>query len=631
MQLKPSFYSVLIVFILQSIHIAAGYGQSVELRKLHHGLSKEKDSIKYVDLLNDIGYAMHLQNADSCFKYGVRANEMAARHRYKKGQADALANIAVAFSFKGINNQALAYYSRALQIYKELGNQPKQVQMLMNLSTNYSEAGDTVRQKESINRALFLGSKLVGDSSITMVYANYANSNLHLSADSARYYLDKAQATALKYHDERTWMYVQQIKADKLLSEGHTESALPFILSSIAIAKKHQWYYHELDGMDLIAKYDLKKGNTVKAITMYKQIAEIARENEFVFWKTDVLRSLVKAYKIKGDPAEIIAAQDQLAAALQEEITRNSAFISDYVAYAGTREKVTKLESGNMLKSSQISWLIVMISFTLIIMVIAIVLYHKSRESGRRLKELNSVVRTKNLELMASDEFKGKLISMLAHDFRAPIGSTLSIIGLLKDREEIPQEQLGKFYQHIEIDLNNVLSAFDNILQWIKKQLSGYVYLPQHILLNNAIEQTCMLLHASLDRKSLIIGNLIDPAVHVTTDPEVLQFVNRNILNNAVKFSPAGGQITITSETVNNEIVVSIADQGGGIREEDLEQIFVFNASRNSVEKGAGIALSICREMIEKIGGRIWAERLTEKGTAFKYALPVNPVVLDQN
>lgn len=629
--MKSFFYSVLVVSILQFIGIALGYGQSVELRKLRVSLQKEKDSVKYVDLLNNIGYAMHLQNADSCFRYGVRANEMAVRLRYKKGQADALANIAVAFSFKGINNQALAYYSHALQIYEKLGDQPKQVQMLMNLSTNYSEAGDTVRQKESINKALYLGSKIVMDSTITMLYANYANSNLHLSADSVSYYLNKAQTIALKYHDERTWMYVQQIRADKLLDEGHPEAALPFILSSITVAEKHQWYYHELDGMNLMAEYDMKTGKTGKAINMYKQIAEIAKKNEFVFWNTDVLRSLLKAYKIKGNPAEIIATQDQLTVALQEDINRNGAFIGDYLAYASAKEKVTKLESGNILKSSQISWLIIMISFMLIIMIIAIVLYHKSRESGRRLKELNAVVHTKNMALTASDEFKGKLISMLAHDFRGPIGSTLSIIDLLKDKEEIPQEQLGKFYQHIEIDLNNVLSAFDNILQWIKKQLSGYVYLPQDILLNDAITQTCMLLHASIDQKSLIIENLIDPAVHVTSDPEVLQFINRNILNNAVKFSPAKGQITITAEIINNEIIVSIADQGAGIKEEDLEQIFIFNASRNSVEKGAGIALSICREMIEKIGGRIWAERLAEKGTAFKYALPVNPEILDQN
>jgi signal transduction histidine kinase len=107
------------------------------------------------------------------------------------------------------------------------------------------------------------------------------------------------------------------------------------------------------------------------------------------------------------------------------------------------------------------------------------------------------------------------------------------------------------------------------------------------------------------------------------SDPEIIQFVNRNLIQNAVKHSFEGGRIEINSEIKNNEVIISVADNGPGIDPALANEIFQSFRDTSTPRKGAGMALVICRELLALLNGHIWVEN-TGRGTTFFYALPVN-------
>jgi K+-sensing histidine kinase KdpD len=104
-----------------------------------------------------------------------------------------------------------------------------------------------------------------------------------------------------------------------------------------------------------------------------------------------------------------------------------------------------------------------------------------------------------------------------------------------------------------------------------------------------------------------------------------LQFINRNLIHNALKFSPEHGAITVSAEVGPTETIVCIRDEGKGINPEKLPQLFNFKSELqydNDKEKGAGVALMICKDFADRMRGRIWAENGAGKGAVFCYALP---------
>ena len=129
--------------------------------------------------------------------------------------------------------------------------------------------------------------------------------------------------------------------------------------------------------------------------------------------------------------------------------------------------------------------------------------------------------------------------------------------------------------------------------------------------------------------KDIAFINLIPNDVPVRTDKEVIQFINRNLIHNAVKFSPPGGKIIISATCETNELIVSIQDEGEGMTAEQQQKLFsidkesVYNHT-SSAQKGAGVALTICKEYIDRLQGRIWSESEFGMGTTLFYSIPVS-------
>ncbi|MBP1650579.1 MAG: hypothetical protein H6Q26_736, partial [Bacteroidetes bacterium] len=148
--------------------------QKSAVQQLRQRLMEEEDSTVYTDVLNELSMKWHLSNADSCFWYAVQARDLANRLNYRKGVADALNNLSIAYALKANMKQAIEYESKALVYYRQLEDNSNTCQVLMNMSIFHSMAGMNETGEQYLYQAMDIGKKLVYDSIYSLVLINYA-------------------------------------------------------------------------------------------------------------------------------------------------------------------------------------------------------------------------------------------------------------------------------------------------------------------------------------------------------------------------------------------------------------------------------------------------------------------------
>lgn len=241
-----------------------------------------------------------------------------------------------------------------------------------------------------------------------------------------------------------------------------------------------------------------------------------------------------------------------------------------------------------------------------------------------RAEKQAEAIAIKNHELDDLNREKSRLFSMISHDLRAPLNSIQGYLELLSEG------LLGDIDKaHIEKELlNHTRQTQDmlfNLLSWSKSQLSGGNADLQPLNFYSTVSATLDMLSTVANKKGITLTNAIDPGINVKADADMLQLVVRNLVHNAIKFTGDKGLISIKAYTGNNECLISIKDNGMGIPEDKQKDIFslkIRSAQGTGKERGIGLGLFLCRQLIELQDGRIWFTSQPGKGSEFMLALP---------
>lgn len=295
---KAIVYAFVLIF---NLILFSATGQVAEIRNLQQQLPTVNDSLAYVDVLNRIGFLTHMKSADSCLQYGMRAKSIADRLSYSKGKADAIVNIGSALYLKGLYSQALSLFTDAMMIYDGIDDHAGVMHMYMNFAVVYEVLGDTANAVKFSKKSMSRISRVTNDSLLSMQFANYEYFMPKSDADSSRYYLDKAEKIAIRYKDDRVLLVLDQLRGEKLVEAGKFKEALPLILKSLSTARSQQLEYHEITGLDYYANYFLKQNLVDSAIICYNQSYQIALKSGFLTFKTEILKSMLQAYKLKDE------------------------------------------------------------------------------------------------------------------------------------------------------------------------------------------------------------------------------------------------------------------------------------------------------------------------------------------
>ena len=181
------------------------------------------------------------------------------------------------------------------------------------------------------------------------------------------------------------------------------------------------------------------------------------------------------------------------------------------------------------------------------------------------------------------------------------------------------------FIPKLRNDIDNISFTLNNLLSWGQSQMNGLITKPSTISVDALVNENIKLLSETAQNKSIQLISRLPVNTMAWSDGDQIDIVIRNLISNAIKFTPESGIVTVEAIEKNNYWEISVRDTGIGIDDETTKKIFEENSTLTTYgtnnEKGTGLGLSLCKEMIEKNNGTIWVESILNKGTSFFFTL----------
>lgn len=235
----------------------------------------------------------------------------------------------------------------------------------------------------------------------------------------------------------------------------------------------------------------------------------------------------------------------------------------------------------------------------------------REREVTERLREL--------------DVLKDEFLSTVSHELRTPLTSIGGFAAvLLGDVQSLDDSRRRDFLERIARNSAAMLAMIDQLLDYSRLQASKVVIRPEPVVLDDAIRRAIASISVALGSHRVEIGRPLGR--RVIADVQAFERILSNLLTNAAKYSPPGSTIRIESEVQGEEVTVRVADEGVGIEAADRDRVFdrFYQGSAGAPgQRGTGVGLSIARQYVELLGGRIWLDSEPGKGTTFSFTLPI--------
>lgn len=377
--------------------------------------------------------------------------------------------------------------------------------------------------------------------------------------------------------------------------QGKTEEAMLYTTKALALAKEIKARVIEISCYKLLATLWETKGDDKKALGYFKQFHAL----------DDSLYSNEIQQKI-----------------LRDQIGFETEMLDDRIAALTIQEedRLSRLKKSEFISNI----LVVVVALSAILLVTVY-------RSGQRRKQINLLLlqhqeemQKRSEELEQLNEVKDKFFSIISHDLRSPINALAGLMDLL-DKGAITPEELPIAVKELRSRFNHTRSLMNNLLDWTVLQMDKMHLQASNVPLKKIVNENIELL-GSIQNKHVSMLNHIPETAIGYADSNTINLVIRNLLTNAIKFTNDGGEIIVAAEEKGSEIVVSVKDNGIGMTSDIQKKLFdkvnPYSTRGTANEKGTGLGLILCKEFVEKNGGRIWVESNMDKGSTFWFTLP---------
>jgi len=245
-----------------------------------------------------------------------------------------------------------------------------------------------------------------------------------------------------------------------------------------------------------------------------------------------------------------------------------------------------------------------------------------------QLKKAENIISRKNKELENLNATKDKFFSIIAHDLSSPFNSLLGLTEILSvDLPNMSREEIQHLVDIIYKSSKNLFRLLQNLLQWSQIQSGTIPFNPKQILIQPILDENIEIANESAVLKDIKLETSVDLQLEAFADVNMLQTVVRNLISNAVKFTPKGGKVSILArKDKEDKVLISVEDTGIGISPVMINDIFRIDVKTNRVgtasEPSNGLGLLLCKEFVEIHGGKIWVESTVGKGSVFHFTIP---------
>ena len=686
---KKKVFSLILVLFWTSISFAQNakveqlYDSINQLRSQPQ--FSEKDTI-HINLLNQLAFNLRYYEVENAYTIAKKALKLSRDANYGLGQATALLRIGDYFSDMGQSDKAIESFEQALEIANDQHDKMIPFRIINNLASEHTYKGDFAEAlKDYLNGIERVNAILeVEKDKELMEISSIMNENIaNLFASQKDY------DQSLKYYEivrkintdiadpiimAETNSNLAAVYAEKGATEEGVKKDFDYAMfhvnSSIQTFEKEKimdWlaYAYEVKG-----KIHLKQEKYKWALHWYKQSESIHNTIEDDRGKIDLYNGMAQTYLAQGNDGlakkyalDAFAISDrindsegtqecartlykvhaksgdhetalkylELYQDLSSNIYRNEnkkslVLIKTQSEY---NEKIKEEKEANE-KALARRDLYVWISISIFIaLLIVILLVHRNQKIQKRLNGVlnakKELLEKREAELRNNNETKTKLFSIIGHDLRGPIGALQGLLNMFSEGE-ITKKELMDFLPKLRGDVDHIFFTLNNLLSWGHSQLNGSVTKPEVTAVETIVEENISLLSEQAHKKSIRIVNELPDNTNTWADSNQIDIVIRNLMSNALKFTPENGMIKISGEEYAGHWQFSVRDTGVGMDQATVDKLFDKNSNVTTYgtnnEKGTGLGLSLCKEMVEKNKGKIWVESTLRKGSTFHFTLP---------
>jgi PAS domain S-box-containing protein len=232
-----------------------------------------------------------------------------------------------------------------------------------------------------------------------------------------------------------------------------------------------------------------------------------------------------------------------------------------------------------------------------------------------------------NEELKSLNASKDKFFSIIAHDLKSPLSGLLGFTEILADEfDELQMEEVKEFIGHSHQSAKNLNALLENLLEWSRIQTGNFAFEPSKVNVESVFDDIISLFNQNARNKKIRIEKNVDTAKDVFADKNMFKTIVRNLVSNAIKFTKENGSVYLTALANEKFVTISVQDTGIGLSQANIDKLFRIDVNYTTPgtnqERGTGLGLILCKELVEKNGGKIWVESEIGKGTKFIFTLP---------
>jgi signal transduction histidine kinase/uncharacterized protein HemY len=506
-------------------------------------------------------------------------------------------------------------------------------------------------------------------------------------ADSALIFYTSSLREAEKFHDYREIAIANKNIGRSWAKSGNTGKAMEYLLKAETIYRGENDLPGLLETLNEKGNALQAAGKYTEALDVFSEITEITSTSGD---KTRLSQSLRKTAEIRIKTGQTEGLEELLQQALSltrslnnpslvrnvlytrylycKKLGNNSSalsfleeyqLISDSLSQINLDKEVLLKQTGYEISLSESmrhsaehkmvlqQQLIERQRLTLILFIIAFLLFAgmllllynryllKRKTAGLVLEKYEITERT-NQQLRESEESlkkinhtKDKFFSIIAHDIRSPLTGLIAFTDLVnKQGKDLSHKELIDINSQLNEASRNLFGLLDNLLHWARSQTGNVPFSPEPVNLHDLVKICAGLISAQAANKGIQVIQEVPGGLTCLADRNMVMLILRNLLSNALKFTPGGGRIEITGSASSSSCQLIVADTGVGMNEDTLSRLFRLDAHMSTRgtanEPGSGLGLILCKEFAEKNGGTIYAESTPGTGSRFIFTLPAN-------
>jgi two-component system sensor histidine kinase/response regulator len=594
------------VFLTKGVYYRDNFNYFESIKNLNKALpylenSKDSKQLSKLDFYLGQSY-FFVYSEDIAFKYYLRALNL-----YKKDKNE----IGIAYCYNGIGTiysktnrkVGLSYLNKSLALFKKN-------KFYKGISSSYINlANATEKTEERIvlyNRSIAVLNQHKDDYNLAINYNNLGDCYINLKEyDRAVIYLEKALVISEKMKSKPLHALLYLNIAEVKLKQQWYDEAIKYSNLSLDLAKK---------GEDM----EIETANILALSTIYENRSDIKKAFQY---KNDYIAAMNRSMKYSNQK------KTQLFQSLNE---------LDKSQYELQRLKIENENADLKLqtKNNQ-TYFFIFLTVGLVSLVVILFVQKKAKNKiyaelkfqTEQISALKDNVQVQNDHLNDLNNTKNKLFKIIAHDLKNPLSSIEAFTDLmLQEDVDCSEEDKVVFLNLIKESATKASEILNDVLIWALNQEKPVDN--KKLSIKNLINEELKLLEIQASQKGISIHNHIDAHLDILTDKNKVATVLRNLISNAIKYSYPKGAITISAGVIDQFVKITVKDNGIGMTAEDMHHLFIVDYKKSKPgtndEQGTGLGLVLCKDFVQKLGGKITVSSELNQGSAFSFTLPFN-------